>query len=324
METLKRRLGPKLLVFVLVVSVLQVVAFHHYNAVLGSADSLTKLVSLKHKTATVTDEQKAKQRLARIQKDYPIVDVSPNGVYAAYVNSANLVRVVNLDTGDELSHYAESGQVVYVSWIRNDQLFVGLRPVPGELQLTTLVANSGQSRLIHTYQAPANATFYKITDSYLTNDTYVLIANSTASAVYHWDTDGNENRVHLGGVYVKNVAVSLTHDILYYEAYYNETFNVNAEDNGTITTIQPNGALIDVVNDTLYYGTINSQGLVTAVYRYDASTQARKLLVTLAVPTLAEKISVTPTGKVVVHRNLPQNLVPPSAFSTTYSSSSSS
>lgn len=309
-----KKTWTKIAAFVVLVSVVQVAAFHHYNSILGQANSLTNQSGDSNLLAS---NQQIRAEVEKLKAKYPVVDVSPNGQYVAYADTSNIVHVMDLTTDKQLMQYNEGNLVTYLLWIRNDTLFVGLQQSPGVITLNTLdiLEPNSPNRLIHTFYVSPTASIRKISYSYLTNDTYILIATDSSSVLYHYDTNGNINRVHLGGVFVKNVAVTLTGDILYYEDYSNGTFNVMSDNNGTIQTIQQGGALIDVVNNTLYYGVINNQGLVTAVYKL---VNGQGVLVsTLAQPELAEKISVNSNGQITIHHRLPSNILQPSSNTST-------
>lgn len=305
-------------IYVVGVTAIEILVFQHYNSLLNRSNQTDITIPT---TVTKSQSASALAELKKLQQKYPIVAVSDDGTMAAYADTTNTVHIVDLVHHKQLSSVAEQGSVQYLEWIRNDSVFVGVQLSPGTLQLSRVEYNTGVTQPINTFQGlDATASFRKIAFSTLTNDVYILIATQYSSVIYHYDTNGNINRVSLGGRYIKNIAVSQTGNILYFEDELDGTFNVLYLQQGVLHTVILKGALIEVVGNTLYYGSINSNGLVTEVYKYDDATEQGVLVAALTQPTLAEEITVNQNGKVYIHHSLPDNVLQNAdTTNTTYS-----
>ncbi len=293
----RKKIGRKILVFLVLVTGAQWYAFHHYNSILTGAINVKTNATQQVKPPTV-DTQK---EIATLAKQYPINAVSTDGTTIAYVDSQNVLYVKDLVHNTTLTTLKNPYPVQYLEWIGNESVFVGEKEAPGVLELKTVDANSGIERVIHTFTGLyAQDNFKKIAYTLLTNDVYILIGSDTDSLVYHYDTNSNLNMVYLGGRFIKNIDVSQTGNQLYFEDYVSGTFNVLVRNQGSIQLIARNSALITVQGNTLYYGPVNQNGLVTAVYRYDSSTGSGVLVENLQSPTLASNIQITQNGQVHV------------------------
>lgn len=291
-----------MLAFVGVVTITQLYAFHHYNKILNGSNAG---IPVSQSQAVTPNSPKVVQEVNRLTQQFPTTTVSPDGQYAAYVDTSNTLHIRDLFAGKDAAAVSNSYPVVFLNWGANDLVFVGERNI-GDLILGTVSASTGTQRVVHTFSGfSANATFKKMTYSALTNDVYILIGSDTASLVYHFDTNGDLTQVDLGGRLIKNIAVTQTQNILYFEDYAAGTFNVLSRDAGAIQLVQRNAALIGVVQTTLFYGQINSSGLVTAVYKLTASG-ASQLVSSLATPMLAANISITADEKVKVSNQASQ------------------
>lgn len=88
---------------------------------------------------------------------------------------------------------------------------------------------------------------------------------------------------------------------MYFEDALNGSYNVLYFDSQYVVhRVQLNAALVDVVGDTLYYGDINKDGLVTSVYKYNPDGQST-LVSKLQEPTLAADLSISNAGRVQVN-----------------------
>jgi hypothetical protein len=295
----KGKLGRKIIIFLVLVTGAQVYAFNHYNSILtGSIHVRTNDVpSVKPPTI---DTQK---EIATLSKQYPVSSVSEDGTTFAYVDSQNVLYIKDLVHNTTVSTVNNTYPVQFIEWIGNESVFVGEKEAPGVLELKTVDANSGTERVIHTFNGmSADVGFRKIAYTVLTNDVYILIGSDTSSVVYHYDTNSNLNEVYLGGRYVKNIAVSQTGNKLYFEDYVSGSFNVLVSNQGSVQLVSRNSALIDVQDNTLYYGTVDQNGMVTAVYKYEDTTGTGVLVSSLQSPTLASSIEITADGQIHVQQ----------------------
>ncbi|MFB5191675.1 hypothetical protein [Alicyclobacillus fastidiosus] len=296
-----RKIWIKLLGFVAVVTVAQLAVFYHYNDLFSAADKgVQSLLKNQAKPESLSQTEQAKVKKLRAQ--YKFVTVSPDDQYATYVDSANVLHIYDLETQQEVSAAKNTYPVQYISWISDQDVFVGERVQPGNLELKTVGVDDGSQVIVQDFaQLAPDAAFAKIAFSQYTNDVYILINTSTTSVIYHIDTMKHVDEVPIGGRYIKNIAVSDTQNRLYFEDRLNGSYNVLYFDNDYVAhRVQLNAALISVVGNTVYYGDINSNGDVTSVYSEPPSGKST-LIKTLQTPTPASNIDVTDDGQVRVN-----------------------
>jgi sugar lactone lactonase YvrE len=115
--------------------------------------------------------------------------------------------------------------------------------------------------------------------------------------LYHFDTNGKLTTVDLGGRFIKNIAVTQTGDTLYFEDYAQGSYNVGKlSSNGQLQILHRNCALVGVVGNTLYFGSIDSSGLVTRVYKNERGGPV--LVKTFQTPVRSEDIMISQNGQV--------------------------
>ena len=299
-----RKLGRKIIIFVVAVTAIQVFTFQHYNTLLGGSSSSGGVIAIPSGQTSTTSATSVAKQVSALKQRYKFVTVSGNNQFVAYLDSQNVLHVVQLSNGATLSTAANAFPVQYVGWIRNDSLFVGEQAAPGKLVLKTVESNTGVQRVVQTFAGlDASASFKTIAYSALTNDVYILIGTSSTSVVYHFNTNSDLSVVDLGGRFIKNIALTQTGNILYFEDHAAGSFNVLYRQNGSVNLISLNAALIAVVNRTLYYGTVNQNGLVTAVYKEDNLSGTKTLVQTLTQPALAASIRVDNNGAISIGSN---------------------
>ncbi|MCL6454693.1 MAG: hypothetical protein K6T78_13895 [Alicyclobacillus sp.] len=245
----------------------------HYNHLLSAAATDTVPTT----AVPVTDPAAAAPKtLANIQPLSPnLMAVSDDGQKFVYVDKNLMLRVLDISTGQTEYTLQLKFQPVYLSWIRDDTLFIGTEAPDGnliDLRLSTITLLNGNVRLIHVFSGfSPDATFENVTFSPYTNDTYILIASSTASVMYHYDTNGNLNQVDLGGRDVKKAAATTVNDDVFFQDFVNQQPNVLMRDNnGNITLLQTDAVLLRLVGTTAYYGKLDSNGDVTEIDSYTA------------------------------------------------------
>lgn len=259
----------KNLIYLGIITAVEIGVFAHYNHLLSAAKSGAV-------TATAKPVEEKPTSLSGIQPlQQNLVAVSDDGQRLAYVTKDKKLVAIDVSTGKTLYSLQLLMKPVYLGWIRNDSLFIGTEVPDGslkDLRLSTITLSSGKLRLIHVFAGfAADATFRNVTFSAYTNDVYCLIASKSASVMYHYDTNGNLNHVDLGGRYVTNADTTATSNIVYFQDFALGTPNMLMRDNqGKITVLQRNAALIRVVGNTVYYGLLDQQGNVTQVDSYTA------------------------------------------------------
>jgi hypothetical protein len=315
------------------ITAIEVGVFQHYDHLLVDASKTTASTAL---NATV--QPTVLRNIQLLQNN--LAAVSDTGQSFAYVDPHEVLHVVDLQTGQEIYHLQLLYQPVYLSWIRDDSLFIGTTAPDGQLQdlrLSTISligggssanttgngssaqtagstgatanANSATSaadnavRLLHVFTGyGTNATFKQIAFSPYTNDVYILIASSSASLVYHYGTNGNLENIDLGGRYVTDVGMTRTAGVMYFQDLSSGTPNVwlFSRINGS-SLVQRNAVIVRVLGNDLYYGSVDSSGNVTAVYK-DVNGKS-SLVSSLTTPMPQQDVFVNDEGQVMTVSN---------------------
>lgn len=314
--------GRLFLLFVAVLTAGQVLFFHHLNALFNAQKAGTEQEIERIMNTSNTLSPQAQQILMRLKQQYQGVTVSPNGQYATYIDTAsdgtNIVVVESLKTGKQVSEATNLYPVQYLDWLGDEEVFVGEQKSPSDLELNTFYVSNGQQADITAASVPifsglaSDAKITKVTYSSQTNDVFVLIDSSSSSVLYHIGTMEDVQRVPFNGGYVKNIALSQTGDNLYVEDNQDGNWNVvrlhqsssansySPEYDVNEQVVQSNAALITVIMNVLYYGEINQNGLVTAVYKKETNGSVT-LIKRLASPAIASEIVVSNSGNVTVN-----------------------
>ncbi|EPZ52968.1 hypothetical protein [Alicyclobacillus acidoterrestris] len=318
----KRKWGRLFLGFVVVLTIFQVLYLNHYNTLFKSEQAGTAQAIQDILDEPVTLSAAEKARIQQLKSTYQGVTVSPGGQYVTYVDTASdgsyVVHVEDLDTGKQVSEAGDLYPVQYLCWLGDEEIFVGEQKAPGDLELNTFYISNGQQADVTAASVPeftalaSDAAITKVTYSQQTNDVFVLVNTSTSSALYHIGTMENVQSVPFSDGYIKNIALSQTGDHLYAEVNQGGTWDVVRLDQSSTTTstspeydvnsqiVQSDAALINVIGNVLYYGKINQDGLVTAVYRQDTNGEST-LIKTLSTPTMASHIIISGDGQVTVN-----------------------
>lgn len=297
-----KKLGRRLLIFVVIVTIGQLLIFQHYNSLFSGAKQTSTLALHKSENSQAATLKRIQQELNRLKSKYTFVNQSPNDEFATYLDSNNVLHIENLKTKKDISQASNPYKVEYVSWIQNERVFVGEQVGAGDLELKTVDEATGAQTVVTRFQGlSSEAAFAKIAFSTYTNDIYILINTSSTSAIYHIGTMSHVTQVPIGGRFIKNIAISQTGDRLYFEDRLNGSYNVLYFDSQDVAhRVQLNAALVGVLGNMLYYGQIDAKGLVTSVYTMDEKGKST-LLSTLPAPTLASDIDITDSGKIQVN-----------------------
>lgn len=310
------------LIFVTVLSVGQFLVLHHYNS-LSDIQKRATTQEIHHiENATFVLSAKEKRMLEHWKQRDVGVTLSPNQQYATYVDTAangmDTAHVVNLRTGKQVSEATNLYPVQDISWLGNQEIFVGEQESPGNLELNTFYVSSGAqagqtAAVVPRFSALSpDAAITKVTYSAQTNDVFVLISTGTSSVIYHIGTMENTQLVPFQGGFVKDIAMTQTGDNLYVEEDSGDTWRVvclrqssgenpdNVQYDATIQSVETDAALIDVIGNQLYFGQLDGNGLVTAVYRKNG-TGTSTLVSQLASPTPADQIAIESSNHVVVN-----------------------
>lgn len=288
-----KHVGRNIIGFLVVVTAAQLFAFHHYNAILAKPVTTATVQDVK---PSGPDPKQVSALYDALKLQYPLCSLSQNDELVAYVDTQNVLHMEELVSHKSLSTTNNTYPIDYIVWIGNDSLLVGEKEPGGSLLLKRVDANTGAEQSIYTFAGLLSTDdIQKIAFSTETNDTYVLVGNTVNTVLYHFDTNDNITNVDVGNRFLKNIAVTQTGDTLYFEDFAAGTFNIGELPlNGQISIIDRNRALIGVVGNSAYTGTLNSAGLVTAVYKDDSV-----LVKTLATPMKASDILLTQDGQIL-------------------------
>lgn len=279
------------------ITAIEIAVFQHYNTLLNTKPAVAADAQTSHTAPTGIDVTGFKPFL-----NNSFLAVSDDHSRFAYIDSQSVLRVEDISTHKEIYSLQLLIKPVYLQWVNDDMLFIGTEVDNGgtkDLRLSTIDISSGTLRLIQSFAGfSPDSTFKQISFSSYTNDVYVLIGNQYNSALYHFDTNGNINRVYLGGRYVSNIGVTSTTGELYFQDFAEGTKNVLVNSSSEIHLIQRNAILLRVSGNVLYYGVLNSDGMVTSVAKYQNQTSTT--VVTLPTPVDPSKILLTDDDEVVV------------------------
>ncbi|MFD1676487.1 hypothetical protein [Alicyclobacillus fodiniaquatilis] len=318
----KRTFGRLFLLFVVVLTLTQVLFLHHLNRLFNNQEAKTNQEIQQILNPTISLSSRERQILTGLKQQYQGVTVSPDGQYATYVDTASdgtdVVHVESLDTGKQVSEATDLYPVQYLDWLGDEEVFVGEEKAPGELELNAFYVSNGQQADLTASSVPefselsSDAEITKVTYSNQTNDVFVLVESGGGSALYHIGTMEDVQSVPFSGGYVKNIALSQTGDNLYVEDNQDGTWDVVRLQQTSATSsyspdydvneqvVQTNAALINVVGNVLYFGKVNQNGLVTAVYK-EGTKGSTTLVKRLSSPTVASKINVSGDGQITVN-----------------------
>lgn len=319
------------LAFVLVLTGVEYLFFRHTENLL-----VTQARVATQEIKQIETTSKARARAALIEKlkqNDEGVTISPNGQYLTYVdkapNGTYAAHVIDLSTGKQISQATNLYPVQNVTWLGNQEIFLGEQIAPGYLEVNTFYISNGAqadqtAAIVPKFSGlAADASIERITYSTQTNDVFVLINTASTSVIYHIGTMENVQLVPYNGGYIKNIAMTQIGDSLYIEESSGSTWDVtclqqtpnqnpdNPDYSATVAFTIPNAALIGVNGNTLYYGTINTNGLVTAIYELPKGGK-RQLVEKLHEPTLASDIAIDSSGKVQLNPTLTSDsTIPP-------------
>lgn len=275
------------------------VVFGHYNSLFN-----TKAVQAEQ---TVVTMRNAPPHLTGIHlMNDRVAAVSSDGSSFAYIDPNNVLHVLDTSSHQEIYKLQLGYQPIFIKWITGTYLFIGTEDTSGglvNLRLSTIEIGTGTVRLINNFSGYLQgSTFKKVTFSPYTNDVYILIGGPTATVLYHYGTNSSGgstdlSNVDLGGRFVSNLSVTSTTNNLYFQDLSQGTPNLLVYANHQVSLIQRNSVLLRVVNDTMYYGTLNSNGMVTTVYKYEKGTASK--LLDLPNPTDPKNVFVNNQGQVI-------------------------
>jgi hypothetical protein len=318
-----KKLGRKIAACIVVLTCAQLAVLGHYNNILNAPQTSAGEVKTNPSAPKTIDVD---QKVADLSRQYSLVTLSDDNQFVAYMDSNQGLHVKNLASNQVVSQVQMKAPVVYLKWIRNDSLFIGEKfSVGGDhhLTLATVDIQTPEPRVIKSFTGMgATVTFKKIAFSPITNDVYVLIGSKNSSLLYYFDTNGTPSVLYLSGRLIQNVDVGQTNGVMFFQDYAEGTKNVLTYESHQVSLVQRNSVLLGVVGNDVYYGTLDSSGLVTEVYDYPTSSASTatssstntlgsgmtttpdngppKLVQTLTTPVDASHIKITSDRKVVI------------------------
>lgn len=277
----------------------ELVVFNHYNSLFTAKAVQAEKV--------VVAARNAPTQLSGIQLlNDQVAAVSNDGSTFAYIDANNVLHVLDTASHKEIYKLQLGYTPIFLKWIVGDYLFIGTEDMSGglkNLRLSTIEVGTGTVRLINNFSGfLPQSTFKKVSFSPYTNDVYILIGGPNATILYHYGTNSSGGStdlttIDLGGRYVTDVSVTSTTNQLYFQDLSLGTPNLLVYENHQVSLIQRNSALLRVLNDTMYYGTLDSQGLVTAVYRYEKGTGTK--ILQLPAPTSPKNVFINQQGQII-------------------------
>lgn len=243
----------------LIITCIEIGVYGYYNKLFSGLQTTQSVLA---QTNTPVDN------LKKLTKEkVKIIAISDSQQFIAYVTENNQLNVVNLMTGQQVYSTTDNNQMLYLKWIRDDRLFIGLKAASNELTLRTFQIGDQQERTIKTWTGvTSTSTFKGITYSPYTNDVYVIIGNANMTKMYHFDTNGNITNVPLMVRYAENPMMFSTENDLFYEDKNNNIYEM--QNNNSTRIFRSNDKLLTVYNDTLYYGKLDSNGNVYEACSY--------------------------------------------------------
>lgn len=283
------------------ITVVEAGVFGYYNHLVVAQPSATG--NLGSSTSTPKSNKPQVDSLVKIS-DRPVsaIAMTDDGQLAAYGdgNESTTLVIKNLKTQATLYTTKESAKIIYLQWINDTELFIGLKEPhqnTSDLILTTLTLPSKTQRLVHDFtDCSLQTVFLGIAFSPFTNDVYTLIGQSTVTAMYRFDTMSYEHSVPLNVTVAKTPLMYSTSTALFYGDTNNNIWELQ---NGQFHKFQSQAALLSSYNNTLYYASLNSQGRATSINAF--SKGVAKSLYTLSTPVPPQDIVVRQNGTALIY-----------------------
>jgi hypothetical protein len=127
----------RILVFIVVVTIGQVYTLHHYNNI------VMKTFSGADKHSARSFQVNTQAAFASLKSKYSLVALSENARYAAYIDRDNVLRVTDLLNHRQVLAVRNIYPVDYVTWIRNDSVFISEKEPNGVLFLQRVDMDTG-------------------------------------------------------------------------------------------------------------------------------------------------------------------------------------
>ncbi|NRD79543.1 hypothetical protein HPT25_19465 [Bacillus sp. BRMEA1] len=285
------------LLCILLITGIETGVYWHYDSLLkGSA---TTVSGNENKTNGLINNEKnsgSKNEILAANENVNQIAVSDNHQLAAYVNDKNELHIVNLSNQSEL--YSTTGQekIIYLKWIRNDSLFIGVKGDNSTLILKTFQVGSEQERTIETFDGVSStSTFKSIVYSPFTNDVYILIGNKVRTKMYHINTNGHMAAMQLNHDYIMKPMMLSTKNELFYQDVND---NIWDREDGVTSKFKNNAVPLAVFDDSFYYGLLNDEGRISSVYVYEKGN--RQKVEDLPTPVHANNIVVNQDGSLTI------------------------
>ncbi|WP_066367647.1 hypothetical protein [Neobacillus fumarioli] len=283
------------LICILLITGIETGVYWHYDSLLKNPNEVVHAGTSKPVSASIDHKQSDKGVILAAKDPVSQIKISENHQLAAYVNDQNELHIVKLSDQSELYSTTDTHEIVYLKWIRNDSLFIGLKG-KNSLILKTFQIGSQQERTIETFNGVSStSTFKSIAYSPYTNDVYILIGNQTRTKMYHINTNGHMSVMPLDHSYIdKPMMLSTKNELFYQDANY----NIWVVADGETKKFKNNAIPLAVYDDSFYYGILNDEGRVASVYKYDKGNKEK--VEDLSTPVHAKNIVVKSDGTILV------------------------
>lgn len=285
------------LICILLITGIETGVYWHYDSLLKSPVETASAKTSKPVSAQNVDNSQTDNNIILAANDsVNQIAISENHQLAAYVDNQNDLHIVNLTDKSVLYSTPESDQIVYLKWIRDDSVFIGLKGQDNSLTLKTFQVGSQQDRTIETFDGvTSTSTFKSIVYSPYTNDVYILIGNKTITRMYHINTNGHMYAMDLNHSFIQKPMMLATKNELFYQDVYD---NIWVWDNGSTTEFKSNAVPLAAYDDSFYYGILNDQGRVASIYVYSQGN--RQKVEDLSTPVHSNNIVVNSDGSIMI------------------------
>ncbi|WCK55547.1 hypothetical protein PP175_06275 [Aneurinibacillus sp. Ricciae_BoGa-3] len=286
----------KIIWFLVIVTAIQLGVFTYYNHLLGNGANGPAAAAISNQTGTSAGDP---VKLFNGQTDRVALSDSKN--LAAYVDGQNTLHVKDLTNNKEVYTLSNEGKIDYITWIQDNGLLLGISTGSGwdkKLVVKTAMLSTNNVRTIRTIgPVSPTSTFKKMTFSPFTNDIYILVGNKSISKLYHVGTSGDFKMMDVSSYYIDDVLMASTRNELFFEDVKQGIPYLHSRDEKGNHRIEKNAVLLRVINDTLYYGKLDTGGNVTSVYTYEQGSSNK--IMDLNKPVKPNHLLVKEDGTVI-------------------------
>lgn len=283
----------------------ELIGFWFYNHLIVSQQPLNysmkkaSLIKVKNKQV-VTNPSKTDAIIKVSSAKDGHIAITDDQQFLAYSSQSNQLTITSLGNQNKSYIMNQSAPIVYLKWITDQKLFVGLKTTKGsssDLILKTLDTASKVERIVHDFKGTGpSAVFKSITYSHFTNDVYTLIEDNKRTRMYRFDIMGYMHTVPLKKNPILNPMMLADGRSFFYEDLGHTIWQ---DSQSTTQSFQTQASLLSVYQNTLYYGLLDSHGKVTEIYAYSKGQRKKQLV--LQNPAVPNHIVIRKDGSAVIY-----------------------